>query len=45
MTQSTIGPDLIFTVLFGILQVLVGLLSLWEQRRLCQITGTQVLPL
>ncbi|QDS72808.1 hypothetical protein FKW77_006579 [Venturia effusa] len=37
MSNSSISPDLIITIIFGLLQVLVGIMSLWQQWRFCQI--------
>lgn len=39
MSDSSLSPDLIVATLFGLLQVLVGLMSLWQQRRFCQISS------
>jgi hypothetical protein len=40
MAHASISADLIIAILFGILQLLVGLISLWQQYRFCQISCT-----
>ncbi len=40
MTQSTLSPQIITSIVFGLLQFIIGLISLWHLRYPRAVNGT-----